>query len=70
MNDKIVDMISDRFDRFEIDSKDRFSKLESKVDSLIEFKHTWLGRIGAMATVGTVCGSLVMAFVIKKLGWA
>lgn len=70
MNEKVVDMINDRFDRFENDSKDRFKNLEVKVDSLIEFKHTWLGRVGAMAAVGTIGGSLLMAFVIKKLGWA
>ncbi len=59
MDDKMIDMITDRFDR-----------LEDKVDALVEFKHTWLGRVSAMATVGTIGGSLLMAFVIKKLGWA
>jgi hypothetical protein len=58
MDGKVIEMITDRFDR-----------LEDKVDSLVEFKHTWLGRIGALAAIGTIGGSLFVAFVAKKLGW-
>lgn len=58
MDDKVIEMITDRFDR-----------LEDKVDSLVEFKHIWLGRMGALAAVGTIGGSLFVAFLAKKLGW-
>ena len=56
MDDKVFEMIVDRFDR-----------LEEKVDSLVEFKHTWLGRIGMLATLGTIGCSLVISFVAKKI---
>ena len=56
MDDKIYEMITDRFDR-----------LENKVDALVEFKHTWLGRFAVFAFVGTVAGSLILNFIAKKL---
>ena len=55
MDNKIVDMMNDRFDR-----------IENKVDSLVEFKSIWMGKITVLSIVGAAIGSIGLSFLVKK----
>jgi hypothetical protein len=52
MDEKVVDMLNDRFDR-----------LETKMDDLIQHKWLWVGRMSVI----TFLGSIVVSFFISRI---
>jgi hypothetical protein len=46
---------------------DRMDRMENKIDHLIEFKYTWVGRFAVLSVIGTMTLSIFINYLSKKM---